>query len=357
MDFSIEAKLLQDAKNGKENPWRPKKMKSRQSAHIMRMAGFEKRADRMDSCADYLRFAECECGHKKLVDAKFCQDRLCPMCNWRRSRKHFGQILKVLHAAEARQKLRYIFLTLTVRNVPGDRLSQCLDALGEGFNRLFKYKEVDKPVVGYVRSLEITYNRYHEEYHPHIHVLLGVMPTYFSNYYISQAKWVNFWEQAMGLEYSPIVDVRVVKPKKVKAEAAKIDASAADSAVESAYAADADTPQTAKDKKKMSVVSAVAEAAKYSVKDTDYIFPDDEALSVKVTKDLASALVHRRFLGYGKLFKQLHKELDLSDVEAKDADLVSGNDHTCTCPICSSNLLEYLYKWRGGFYVSTGIPE
>jgi plasmid rolling circle replication initiator protein Rep len=347
MDISTKIKLLQDAKNGKENPWRPKKMKSRQSAHIMRMAGFEKRADRMDACANYLRFGECEdCGHKKLLAAKFCQDRLCPMCNWRRSRKHFGQIMKVLHAAEARRKLRYIFLTLTVRNIAGDELSKCMDDMVEGFNRLFKYKAVDRPVVGYVRSLEITYNRAKDTYHPHIHVLLGVLPTYFSDYYISQASWVSFWEQALGIDYSPVIDVRVVKPKKAKAEAAKTGSTAA--------TADAAAPG-AEGKKTVSITGAVADTSKYCVKDADYIFPDDIPLSVKVTKVLASALVHRRLVGYGKLFKELHKELNLSDVEAKNADLVGGEEHSCNCPICSSNLKEHLYKWHCGYYSSTSM--
>jgi hypothetical protein len=43
-----------------------------------------------------------------------------------------------------------------------------------------------------------------------------VPPSYFSMHYVSQARWVELWREAMRLDYTPIVDVRVIRPKVTK---------------------------------------------------------------------------------------------------------------------------------------------
>ena len=50
----------------------------------------------------------------------------------------------------------------------------------EGFRRLMMYKKVDKNVLGYLRATEVTYSTEHENYHPHLHVLLFVKSSYFT---------------------------------------------------------------------------------------------------------------------------------------------------------------------------------
>ena len=43
-------------------------------------------------------------------------------------------------------------------------------------------------IKGYVRKLEITYNKERDDYNPHFHVLIAVNKSYFTdkNYYINQ---------------------------------------------------------------------------------------------------------------------------------------------------------------------------
>ena len=57
--------------------------------------------------------------------------------------------------------------------------------------------------------------------HPHFHLLLICRPSYFSNNYISQQKWVELWQKAAKLDYKPQVYVKAVHKKqnlnKVKA--------------------------------------------------------------------------------------------------------------------------------------------
>lgn len=309
-----------------QEKWRPKKMnnvKVSESFIRLRMYG---RAERLRNCSTWLKFAECpEDGFKRLVDARFCRDRLCPLCNWRRSRKLYSQILQILHKAGERRKLRYLFLTLTVRNVSGDDLPQTLDVMFKGVNQLFKYKAVDKNLVGWIRNLEITYNATEDTYHPHFHILLGVQPSYFhSGEYISQAIWTQLWRKAAVLDYTPVVNIKAVKPKQT------------------------DKPPL---NARTAMESAVLETAKYSVKDSDYLRATD-AETDAVVAVFAGAVRSRRMVGFGKMFKIIRKELKQDDVESDKVDLLDNQHSGCGCPVCQSTLVEKLIKWNfvGGLY-------
>ena len=162
-----------------------------------------------------------------------------------------------------------------------------MSELTKAFNRLFKYKKVQKNLIGFVRATEVTVEQKREGYyHPHLHVLLMVKPSYFSgagNNYISQAEWTEFWERAAQLYYTPIVDIKAVKNK--------------------------DTDIFDKDGLKKSIL----EVAKYPVKPIDY---DDSNL--QVIEDLDKGLYRKRQLAYGGLLKEIKKELALDDVENGD---------------------------------------
>ena len=73
-------------------------------------------------------------------------------------------------------------------------------------------------MMGFLRATEVTRNELMDTYHPHIHVLLFVSPTYFKNKenYISQDEWTELWKKSAKLDYYPIVDVRAIKPKNEK---------------------------------------------------------------------------------------------------------------------------------------------
>ena len=54
-----------------------------------------------------------------------------------------------------------------------------------------------------------------EKMHPHFHILIQVSPSYGKNkgYYISQSEFTDLWQNALKVDYKPIVDVRVIRPK------------------------------------------------------------------------------------------------------------------------------------------------
>lgn len=313
---NISVEILQDIKNGKVVKWKEHRLESIELSKSFSRMGNTDKYIRIEQCGSQLLFAECPNGHaKKLKRANFCRVRLCPMCSWRRSLMIFGQVKKIVHAANEVQKMRYIFLTLTTRNCSGDNLSQTLDNMFKAFNLLFKRKKLKSTVIGHVRALEVTHNIKDNTYHPHFHVLLGVKPSYFDDKYIKQSEWIELWQNSLNVDYKPIVDVRTVKVKKGK-----------------------------------TFENVVAETAKYSVKPDDYLIKGNNNATDQAVKTLDYALKGRRLLGIGGLFRKLHKELNLADVER--ADLVKINDddniENCKCPICNSDLQEHLYRWNFG---------
>lgn len=282
-----EKQVFKDySKQGKDRKWRERKLKNIELAGRLEKLGYRS-FERVYQCAEVLKFIEQQDGTKKLYQSYFCKNKLCPICNWRRSMKYAYQAELVVNEAMKRYpKGRFLFLTLTIKNVSGKELNKTLSKMTEGFNRLFKYKKVDKNVLGYLRATEVTYSTEHEDYHPHLHVLLMVKSSYFKNTdsYLTQEEWTKLWAKAMKLDYTPVVDIRTVKAHKRK-----------------------------------NLKSAIIETAKYPVKpfdvDTEDVSLFSEFKKDKITDDLSQGLHRKRQIGFGKLFKEIKAELKLDDVE------------------------------------------
>lgn len=259
-----------------------------------------KKSERMRECAQWLAFHRKEDGTLKLHDARFCRVRLCPICQWRRSLKTFAQMSKVLDIAKA-DGYQFIFLTLTMRNCTADALSDELTHILLSFNRLMKYKDVQKAVNGYYRGCEVTHNIRTDEYHPHLHVVLAVRPSYFSHSYISHDKWVALWQRALQVQYTPVVDIRKCRGG----------------------------------------AKAIAEACKYAVKPSDILNFDDWDMTVDTLRVLDKALENRRFVGLGGILKEIHKKLHLDDMEEGDLVHVEGEAQS------DATVDEIIYFWNG----------
>lgn len=280
--------LIDKTKSGKVRPWREKKIANVGYWELLHILEFKK-AERVKDCAEVLEFKEShETGERKLHRVWFCKSRLCPMCNWRRAMKHGIQAQKVVSEV-IRQKptARWLFLTLSVKNVyDGEELSKSLSDMSQGFRRMMQYKKISKNLIGFMRATEVTVNNTDNSYNQHMHVLLCVESTYFKNpeNYVNQKQWIKYWRKAMKLDYDPSVKISIVRPKNKKTD---------------------------------SMQSAINETAKYPVKDTDYM-TDDEDKNLQRLKDLEKGLYRKRLVSYGGLLKEIHKKLNLDDVENGD---------------------------------------
>lgn len=70
---------------------------------------------------------------------------------------------------------------------------------------------------------------------------------------------------------------------------------------------------------------------------------------------LAEALHGKRLIAFGKLFKEVRKDLKLQDIESDEADLVGSDEEECKCPICQSDLKEIMYEWNIGLNEYTSM--
>src|SRR5699024_7774752 len=118
--------------------------------------------------------------------------------------------------AKRKPKARWIFLTLTVKNVfDGEELNKSLSAMAEGFRRMMGYKKIKQKLVGFMRATEVTVNPIDNSYNQHMHVLVCVESTYFCNTenYINQKQWIQFWKRAMKLDYDRTVKDQMIRRK------------------------------------------------------------------------------------------------------------------------------------------------
>lgn len=143
---------------GKERDWKGKKKRSLLMAeHHAEVEGLAKKAERMYDCGNYLVFKMAD-GRLKLYQAYFCKARLCPMCNWRRSLKIAFQNKRIIQTVNEREKVQWVFLTLTVRNVEGEELKNMMDRMTKAWNNFSRYAKFKKSVKGYFRAMEVTRN-------------------------------------------------------------------------------------------------------------------------------------------------------------------------------------------------------
>lgn len=229
---------------------------------------FVKRIDRVSQCGNELRFGLDDQDKFRLIAANFCRDLMCPQCNWRRSLRMFGEVSACMDFMTA--EYDFIFATFTIKNCKGDMLSKTCDILQSSFSRMMRGKKVKSIVLGSFSALEITYNKSTEEYHPHMHCIFAVDNSYFAgrHNWISYQQWSLIWQNALKVDYNPVVYVSRVK--------GNID-------------------------------KAVAEVAKYSVKGSHYLG------NPIVLRTLFDALSNRKKCSFRGVFRDAHRKIGLGD--------------------------------------------
>lgn len=280
---------------GRRRPWRERKVENQRLVEILEVArGLDAsvispmRLESVRNCASWLLFAEQEGGVRKLAKANFCRFRLCPMCAWRRSLKLFSQVSAITDAILAEKKARFIFVSFTVRNVSGDGLRDAIEQMNNGWRKLTGRGKgraacaggFRKNLMGYMRAIEVTYNSQVDTFHPHIHAIFEVRPSYFGAVgYLTHEDWQEMWRDVMGLDYLPQVDVRAIRHTTAK---------------------------------------AVAEVAKYPVKMKSLLEIADTTQAARVLIQLKTALHGSRLVTFGGDFREYKRRLSLDDLESGD---------------------------------------
>ncbi|MCS6133280.1 replication protein [Clostridium botulinum] len=260
----------------------------------------KKMIELINDCGSFLAFlGDFEMENKKLHKGSFCKNRFCPMCSWRMSCKDSLEITILMEHLRKEENKEFIFLTLTTPNVKGYELDRAIKMYNKSFKKLMERKEVKGIVKGYIRKLEVTYQKekyitkelwqkkkdYYKKkglgigdlepnyntYNPHFHVVIAVDKSYFtSRNYINRDRWIELWQESTGNYSITQVDVRKAKVNNRK---------------------------------------EVYELAKYSAKDSDYL------VSRPVFEIFYKALKGKQSLVFSGLFKDAHRMYKLHELD------------------------------------------
>lgn len=251
-----------------------KKLKNQLLQTLVSKHVSEKTLERVKECNTFLFMVGDQTMEKtKLHRSNNCENRFCPMCAWKKARKNALKIgILMQHLREVEDK-EFLFLTLTAPNVKAEELKDEIKHYNQSFKRLMERKAVKQAIKGYVRKLEVTYNKDRDDYHPHFHVILTVNKSYFTdkNYYINRDRWLELWQKSTKNPLITQVDIRRVKHTDNKKE--------------------------------------VSEIAKYSAKDSDYL--QDETIFDTFYKTLSG----KRLIVYSGLFKDASKKYENKELE------------------------------------------
>lgn len=230
--------------------------------------------DKIKFCGNYLEFLANKSFDKhKLQRGSFCCTRLCPTCAKRKSLRWIFALSLMIEYVNSMYDYEYLLLTLTAPNVKGDDLHDELKKYSKAFDQMLKRKKYKAINKGFIRKLEITYNKKTDTYHPHYHVIIAVDKTYFKKGYINRDTWLSDWQRAMKDSSITQVDIRKVYNKST-----------------------VDTDLT-----KSSIQTGILEVAKYTAKSGDYLISEDVFIA------FWNALKHMREFTFGGVFKETHE--------------------------------------------------
>src|SRR5699024_4364235 len=139
----------------------------------------EKTLERVEECNTFLFMVGDKTMEKtKLHRSNNCENRFCPVCAWKKSRKNALKISILMQHLKETEDDECAFLSLTAPNVTGEAVEDEIKHYHQALQRLMQRKAVKPAVKCYVRKLEVSYNKDREDYHPHFHVLLAVNKSY-----------------------------------------------------------------------------------------------------------------------------------------------------------------------------------
>ena len=205
-----------------------------------------------------------------------------------------------------------IHVVLTRKNVYPDKLHAEITSIFKGFSKLIKIKPTFSGWKGCLRFLEVTYSAYTKTYHPHLHILVAVRPSYFnSRYYVSTEELRMLWKYVGHLDYMPQVYFRKADPR------------------------------------------GVLEVAKYCVKPLELkgIDPCDE---LRVYETLDFVLHGRRMIQSYGVMRDVIRELKLTDT--LDDTPESEQDYTLDAIRAKGDGWVTTYHWDGRGYVRGYTP-
>lgn len=237
----------------------------------------------------------------KVKEKRTCKNRFCACCCWDRQRKLSKLFFLALTKLLEFMKVRYLFVTFTVRNPYIADLKKEIILMQKAFGRMVQTKKWKKSILGYCRVLEITKPKARGQkgkIHPHFHVLLAVKTSYFSGgakLYLTKNDYADIWQKSLRIDYNPVCDIRIIRPRNAKKGNVTEQESNSQNAIN----------------------SSIAEMIKYPMKDTDL-----KRFTVDEFKSIDAQMKGIRAINFGGILKEMNKQVaNLDKTELDDEDL------------------------------------
>lgn len=311
MDFNTKNKNLQPIgnENLKECLNKPTEKKLLMSDFIGFMEDKNLKLDRLKECGNFIKFQSSEDKTKFiLAGGNFCNNRFCPFCSWLKAKRTAFELLELIKVVEYKEKFAFLFITLTVPNVPKESLRKEIEDFNKSFKRLFQSQEFKAFNKGFIRKLEITYNEERNDYHPHFHLVVAVNKSYFtSRDYMSKRRLLELWQRATR---NPAITQVDIKPCR------------------------------------MNTVKQVMELATYSAKQGDLYS------SKEVFDGFYEGLFRKKLLVYNGIFKEYKKKIDTGEVDP--AEVIELNQ------LLEETTKEFYLQWEKDNYLiadERDVPE
>ena len=311
------------------NKWTLHKTQSKIIAERLFQIKQYARGYRMKSCAEIIQMNICgSCGQKHIINARLCRDRFCPTCQWRLSMRRFANMMQIVQGLrEENPEAEWQFVTLTVENCQPSDLANTINEMSRSWNCIWSRRSTKKmPILGWARSMEVTYNQKTRTFHPHYHVMIlwedGYSPS------VSEQKWLeNTWIETVKLHSVSQAQFSAM----VRARDSQLIPSICDQEEDEAEA----------------VLNAVLETYKYTIKSNEL-----QMMPLGVFKILDDLLRGRRMVAFGGAVKKYAAEMGLSDhMESADDD-ISDDPAIARCASCKSvDLVNVVGRWTGDGYL------
>lgn len=252
------------------------------------------RSENILACGTYLEL-ENKNGKAKITSGNFCHDKFCALCSKIRSMKRYSQMLNVLDVLRndgviyGKNEVIIGMITLTQKNVPISELKDELQTLSKGIKRLIQSKVWRESILGYAKSLEITYNTKSRTYHPHYHFLV----VWDKQKYLQHSQTIQkLWKRSLRLDYYP--ECHITEAYGENTNLSKI----------------------------------INECLKYNIKaakENDVPLYSD--LSVEEFSMLLQALKHKRLVSYNGIIADIRRKLRYADEDTDKSCSVTVNDN------------------------------
>lgn len=291
-----------------------KKAESVLVAQKLYAAGLKKRGDRIMSCNRMIKLAQCaDCGHIEIVSASYCRDRLCPLCSWRLSIQRYARMRRILESIPS--GFEYSLVTLTVKNCKSSDLSSTIAAMSASWADVRRQRWLKDRLIGWARSLEVTYNKRSCEVHPHFHI-------------------IAVWSRASEGGCTALIQEWLQRCARhgLTCTAAAQDAQS----IKSAGGEGA------------SLIGAICETMKYCVKSKDLL----DGVPLSIVRDIAIGLEGKKLISLGGLIKKIAAKLAIDDIDKPDDD---ESGCTTICTTCGGTHLDELiavWSLRSNSYIA-----